>query len=151
VIAGVALHPLSRIKDARGEIRHFLKRTDPWFDKFGEVYFSAVNPGWVKGWHIHKRMTLNYVVVSGRAKLVLYDPRKGSKTFKKVQQIDLSLENYFLVTIPPGVWNGFKGLGKEPALIANCATHPHDFKEILRLDPFSNDIPYDWGKAKGGS
>ncbi|MBI3551261.1 MAG: dTDP-4-dehydrorhamnose 3,5-epimerase family protein [Elusimicrobia bacterium] len=150
MIAGVSVRPLKRLRDARGEVRHMLKRADPEFSRFGEVYFSSVNPGFVKGWHIHKKMTLNYAAVSGRAKLVLYDERRDSKTFGKVQEIELSLRKYCLVTIPPGVWNGFKCLGSQPALIANCASHPHETGEIARLNPFANHIPYNWGIAKGG-
>ena len=58
-------------------------------------------------------------------------------------------DNYILVTIPPKVWNGFKGIGTEMAIVANCATHPHDPNEIYRCDPFDNDIPYDWGTKSG--
>jgi dTDP-4-dehydrorhamnose 3,5-epimerase len=58
-------------------------------------------------------------------------------------------ENYCLVKIPARVWNGFKGIGAGPALIANCATLPHDPQEIARLDPFSAAIPYDWGLKHG--
>ena len=53
------------------------------------------------------------------------------------------------MTIPPLVWNGFKGEGDEPALVANCATIPHDPGEIERLDPFDNEIPYDWALRHG--
>jgi dTDP-4-dehydrorhamnose 3,5-epimerase len=48
------------------------------------------------------------------------------------------------VKVPPRVWNGFKGLSTLPALVANCATIPHDPDEIERLDPHSDRIPYDW-------
>ncbi len=34
---------------------HMLKRTDPHFIEFGEIYFSTVYPGVVKGWHRHGR------------------------------------------------------------------------------------------------
>ena len=149
-LAGVEVHALSRLKDVRGEVRSMLRRDDPWFSRFGEIYFSVVNPGYVKGWHLHKKMTLNYAAVSGRAKLALYDERPKSKTRGRVQEIELELDAYALVTIPPGVWNGFKCLGSAPAVIANCATHAHDPKEISRLDPFDNHIPYRWGIAKGG-
>jgi dTDP-4-dehydrorhamnose 3,5-epimerase len=54
-----------------------------------------------------------------------------------------------LVTIPPLVWNGFKGEGASPALVANCATLAHDPEEIERLDPFSSEIPYDWALKHG--
>jgi dTDP-4-dehydrorhamnose 3,5-epimerase len=42
------------------------------------------------------------------------------------------------------VWNGFKGMGSELSVVANCASIPHDPDEIDRLDPMSGDIPYDW-------
>jgi dTDP-4-dehydrorhamnose 3,5-epimerase len=48
------------------------------------------------------------------------------------------------VTIPPGIWTGIKGVGTEPALLANCATIPHDPTEIGRRDPFDPSIPYQW-------
>ncbi len=127
-----------------------LRSTDPWFRKFGEIYFSLVKPGYVKGWHLHKRKTLNYAIVSGQATLVLYDERLGSKTRGRIDEIKLRLTDYALVTVPPGLWNSLLCVGKEPALIANCATLPYDEKDIVRLDPFDNRIPYEWGKRKGG-
>ena len=62
----------------------------------------------------------------------------------KIQEIFTGEDNYCLVTIPPGVWNGFKGIGVKPAIVANCATVPHDPEEIRRMDPFTKEIPYDW-------
>jgi len=34
-------------------------------------------------------------------------------------------------------------------VLANCATHPHDPAEMLRLDPHSPEIPYDWSLKHG--
>jgi dTDP-4-dehydrorhamnose 3,5-epimerase len=51
--------------------------------------------------------------------------------------------------VPPLVWNGFKGVGDKMALVANCATIPHDPQEIERLDPFSPQIPYTWDIRHG--
>ena len=93
------------------------------FQGFGEIYFSTVNPGAVKGWHIHRQMTLNYACVSGLVKLVLYDDRAGSPTRGQLQELFVGDSNYVLVRIPPMVWNGVKGLGSAPAMIANCASH----------------------------
>lgn len=123
---------------------HMLRSDDPYFQGFGEIYFSCVYPDVVKGWHIHQRMTLNYAVPYGRIKLVLYDDRKGSPTRGELQEIFLGMDNYCLVTIPPLIWNAFKGIGSTMAIVANCATIPHDRNEIERLDPFDSRIPYDW-------
>ncbi len=144
MIDGVLIHPLNQIPDERGKIMHMLKNSDPHFEKFGEIYFSTVYPGVVKGWHLHSTMTLNYAVVSGLIKLVLYDDRQGSRTFGAVQEIFIGDSNYALVKVPPLVWNGFKGIGASPAIVANCATIPHDPAEMQRLDPHSDKIPYVW-------
>ncbi len=144
VIEGVQLVPLRRIPDERGTVYHMLKRTDPHFTEFGEIYFSTVYPGVVKGWHLHREMTLNYACVFGRVKLALYDERDGSPTRGGLMELFLGEDNYALVVVPPGVWNGFKGMSAPHAIVANCATHPHDPARTTRLDPFKNHIPYDW-------
>jgi dTDP-4-dehydrorhamnose 3,5-epimerase len=149
MIDGVSVLPLRRIADERGQIMHMLRADDPHFQGFGEIYFSVVYPGVVKAWHLHTAMTLNYAVVRGTIKLALYDAREGSPTRGAVLELFPGASNYCLVTVPPGVWNGFKGVGTEPAIVANCATHPHDPEEIVRRDPFTADIPYSWDLRHG--
>jgi dTDP-4-dehydrorhamnose 3,5-epimerase len=149
MIEGVQVHPLRQISDERGKIMHMLRSDDPHFERFGEVYFSIVYPGVVKGWHLHKRMTLNYAVVHGMIKLVLYDDRPESLTRGELQELFVGESNYVLVQVPPGIWNGFKGIGTAPAIVANCATLPHDPDEIVRMDPLGAAISYDWGLKHG--
>ncbi|MFC1904255.1 dTDP-4-dehydrorhamnose 3,5-epimerase family protein [Chloroflexota bacterium] len=149
MIKGVFVKQLSQITDERGKIMHMLRADEPHFEQFGEIYFSVVYPGVVKAWHIHKEMTLNYAVISGMIKLVLYDPREDSQTKGEIQELFIGEDNYALVKIPAGVYNGFKGIGTKPAIVANCATIPHRPDEIERLEPFNNDIPYDWGVKHG--
>jgi dTDP-4-dehydrorhamnose 3,5-epimerase len=149
VIDGVGIFPLRQIPDERGKVMHMLRADDPHFQEFGEIYFSTVNPAAIKGWHIHAKMTLNYACIAGQVKLVLYDGREGSPTHSTLQELFIGDSNYVLVRIPPMVWNGVKGLGQRPAIIANCASHPHDPQEISRLDPFSPAIPYDWSLRHG--
>ncbi|NOT34583.1 MAG: dTDP-4-dehydrorhamnose 3,5-epimerase family protein [Candidatus Eisenbacteria bacterium] len=145
MIEGVLIQPLKQILDERGKIMHVLRASDPHFKGFGEIYFSMVYPGAIKGWHLHKVMVLNYAVPVGRIKLVLYDARPDSKTRGELQEIFVGADHYVLVQVPPGVWNGFKGIGVEPAMVANCASHEHDPHEIVRMDPLENDvIAYDW-------
>ena len=149
MIKGVAVHPLRRIPDERGMVMHMLRADAPHFERFGEIYFSTVYPNVVKGWHRHRRMTLNYAVVSGMIKLVLYDDREDSPTRSEAMELFVGDQNYVLVTVPPLVWNGFKGVGTAPAIVANCATVPHDPTEIERLDPWSPRIPYSWDLRHG--
>ena len=144
MIAGVEVRPLQQIPDERGKVMHMLRRDDPWFREFGEIYFSVVYPGVVKGWHLHRRMTLNYAVIYGTIQLVLYDDREESPTRGDVQEIFTGEEFYALVTIPPGIWNGFKGISANMAIVANCATEPHSADEIMRRAPNDRGIPYSW-------
>lgn len=144
MIDGVLVQPLHRIPDERGQIMHMLRCDAPHFRQFGEIYFSTVYPGVVKGWHLHKEMILNYAVVFGMIKLVLYDDRQESPTCGQLQEIFIGESNYSLVCIPPGIWNGFKGVGIKEAIVANCASIPHDPDEIIRVPPHNSSIPYDW-------
>jgi dTDP-4-dehydrorhamnose 3,5-epimerase len=149
VIDGVSVHTLKQIPDERGKVMHMLRADAPHFERFGEIYFSVVYPGAIKAWHLHKRMTLNYAVVQGSIKLVLYDGREQSATHGELMELFTGEANYCLVTVPAGVWNGFKGIGSETAIVANCATHPHDPDEIVRIDPTSAQIPYSWDLRHG--
>ncbi|MGZ6345929.1 MAG: dTDP-4-dehydrorhamnose 3,5-epimerase family protein, partial [Candidatus Limnocylindrales bacterium] len=79
----------------------------------------------------------------GRIKLVLYDEREGSPTHGVLMERFLGPDDYALVVIPPGIWVGFKGMSEE-AIVANCATQPHDPSDTERRDPFDPAIPYDW-------
>lgn len=144
MIDGVIISPRKIIPDDRGKVLHMLKRTDPEFQAFGEIYFSTIYPGVVKGWHLHREMVINYTVPVGMIKLVLFDDRPGSKTHGELQEIYLGEGNHCLVKVPKLVWNGFKGVGTTTAVVANCANIPHDPGEIERMDPFTDKIPYDW-------
>ena len=144
MIHGVKVNPLRQFLDERGKVMRMLSRSDPHFSEFGEIYFSCIYPGAIKGWHVHRQMTLNYAVPFGHIKFVLYDDRPESPTRNEVQEIFMGPDNYCLVTVPPMVWNGFKGIGPEMAIVANCASLPHDPGETSRRDPFDPAIPYDW-------
>lgn len=149
MIDGVKIIPLKTFLDERGYVRHMLRKTDPHFKQFGEIYFSVIFPGAIKGWHVHRKMELNYATISGNIKLVLYDDRKSSPTYGELQEIFMGDENYCLVTIPPHVVNGFKAVGNEKAIVANCSTIPHDPEEIERFDPFDKRINYNWDIRHG--
>lgn len=149
MIDGVIITPLRQILDERGKVMHMLRRDAPHFIGFGEIYFSCVEPGAVKAWHIHKKMTLNYAVPHGKIKFVLHDDRKDSPTRGQTQEIFLGPDNYCLVTVPAMIWNGFKGLGNQAAIVANCASEPHTADEIERKDPFDQAIGYHWDIRHG--
>ncbi len=125
---GVTITPLTKIPDDRGCIFHMA--TNKTIKKFGEIYFSTIYPGVVKAWHYHTKMTLNYCVIKGMIRLVV---SQG----KEFEEIYLGDRNYCLVTIEPGIYNGFMGMGTEEAIVANLTDIPHDKNEIKRF-------PYDY-------
>jgi len=144
MIEGVVLTPLRQIFDERGKVMHMLREDSPIFSRFGEIYFSCTHPGVVKAWHLHKEMTLNYAVIHGEIKFVLYDDRLDSPTRGEIQEFFISPENYMLVTVPPMIWNGFKSIGTTVSIVANCSTLPHSADELERRSPSDPGIPYSW-------
>jgi dTDP-4-dehydrorhamnose 3,5-epimerase len=149
MIEGVIQTPLKQFHDDRGKVMHMLRSSDKHFVQFGEVYFSWIFPDIIKAWHQHSNMVMNYAVPVGSIKVVLYDDRKKSSTFGEVNEFYMSAENYYLLTIPNNLWYGFKVVGTESAMVANCSTTPHNSKEIKRIPYSDPSIPYNWDVKHG--
>lgn len=151
MIEGVVTKPLKVIPDERGYLMEMLRADDPFFQKFGQVYLSVVNPGVVKGWHYHTKQTDHFVIVRGMAKVVLYDRREESSTHGEVNEFFLGDRNPTLITIPPLVLHGMKGVGNEPAYLINIPTETYDYQkpDEYRVDPHSGEVPYDWSLKEG--
>lgn len=144
-IEGVIVEPLRVIQDERGAVMHMLRADSPTFKRFGEVYFSEVNPGVVKAWKRHWRMTQHFTVPVGRVKFVIYDDRTDSVTRGRIGQYVLGRpDDYELLIVPPMVWYGFQGLANFPSVVANCSDIPHDPAEAEQADRCPGLIGYDW-------
>jgi len=135
----IKIFPKRQILDERGCIHHMLRSDDEEFLQFGEIYFSEIYPGQVKAWHYHEKMVLNYLVVCGRVRLLATTEAPSKVEDVYIDEIFLGPENHVLVQVPSGCWNGFECIGNEPALVANCASIPHDPEEIKRLGPDAFD------------
>jgi dTDP-4-dehydrorhamnose 3,5-epimerase len=150
-IEGLIVTPLREISDGRGAVLHLMRSDDPEFQGFGECYCSETLPGAVKAWKRHKVQTQNFAVPVGRLRLVIFDDRSGSPTQGTLEKLELGRpDNYFRVSIPPGLWYGFSAMGEVPALIVNCADYPHNPLENERQDEDTAAIPYRWS-AQGFS
>ena len=149
-IDGVTVTPLRRIPDERGAVFHMLREDSPVFERFGEIYFSTIYPGVVKGWHVHKRMTLNYAVPAGMIKLVCYDDREGSPTTGQ-RAGDACGRAQLRAGHDPARSSGTasRARARHRHWWPTARRSPHDPDEIDRLDPFDNDIPYDWSLKHG--
>jgi len=149
LIRGLRTKPLRVIPDERGRLVEILRRDEPLFLKFGQVYCTTVSRGVVKGWHYHKKQVDNFVCVSGMIKLVAYDSRPGSPTKGVVNEFFIGTHGPLLVQIPAGVYHGFKGLSDPEAVVINIPTVPYHRRrpDEYRLDPHQSNIPYDWNRV----
>lgn len=149
MIEGVKIKELKVIADGRGRLMEIFRSDDEFFKKFGQVYMTTVKSAVVKAWHYHKIQTDNFCCVKGKIRLGLYDARKDSATFGKTMGIRLSLEEPRVVSIPPNVYHGFKGIADEESIVINTPTEPynHSKPDEYRVDPYKNDIPFDWNKT----
>ena len=128
--------PLKRIPNPSGDILHAIKNTDNSFTSFGEAYFSIIKFDMIKAWKKHLKMTCNLVVPKGSVLFVFYD------SYENFRQEQLGEDYYFRLTIPPGIWFGFKGLSKSDSLILNIADKTHNPTETKRCS--KDSIVYSW-------
>ena len=148
MIEGVKIKTLRVIPDERGRLMEILRRDDEIFTKFGQIYITTAYPGVIKAWHYHRIQTDNLVAIAGMAKVALYDARENSPTYKKVEEYFMGVHNPLLIQIPPMVYHGYKCISSEEAVVINCPTEPYNrtTPDECRVDPFNNDIPYNWLK-----
>ena len=151
LIAGFGVRRAKVIPDERGRLGEILRADDPWFEKFGQVYFTTTYPGVVKAWHYHRRQTDHFYVIQGAVKVALYDGREDSPTRGTVHELYLGEHCPGLVRIPPGVQHGWMCVGQVEALIVNVVSEPYNYKspDEFRTHPHENDIPYDWTRRDG--
>jgi len=136
-MSGILVTPLKRIPVQGGDVLHALKFGDEGFQGFGEAYFSTITSGSVKAWKRHTRMFMNLIVPVGEVKFVFC-----LDGFCCMQEEVIGADRYVRLTVPPGVWFGFKGVSTPESLVLNIASIPHDPDEVERL-PVSA-IAYDW-------
>jgi dTDP-4-dehydrorhamnose 3,5-epimerase len=155
MIEGVKTKKLRVIPDERGWLMEILRADDEIFDKFGQAYVTTAYPGVVKAWHYHKKQTDNFTCIKGMMKVALYDAREDSATYKEVNEFFVGEKNPILISVPPGVYHGFKAIGTEIAYFLSVPTLPFNYDEPdeYRLAPDTKEIPYDWiltpGKKHG--
>lgn len=131
MIFGVSLYDEKQITVPKGNVFHAIKSCSEGFCGFGEVYFSQIEQGAIKGWKRHNRYTLNIVVPIGKIRFVIYDDRDNSQTFGQFEEIILSPNgNYKRLTVAPGLWMAFQGLDEGISMLMDIIPELHDTSEI---------------------
>ena len=128
---------LRRITVPNGDVFHALRHDDRDYAGFGEAYFTTIAYGAVKGWRRHTRMVMNLLVPAGRVRFVVME--NGNPA---VHDLAPEPASYGRLTVPPGCWLAFQGLGPSVNLILNIASigHDPDEAETRPLDAFA----WDW-------
>ena len=133
----IEINSIDTIAVNGGNVKHFLNSDDASYKGFGEVYFSFIDFGMIKGWKLHTKMTMNLVVPIGDVGFVFYD--EVNKLFMKIK---IGEKNYKRITVPPNIWFGFKGLCSNHNLVVNLADIKHDQNEARKLD--ISTFSYKW-------
>jgi len=146
MINGVKIKKLKVIPDERGRLMEMLRADDDFFEKFGQVYVTTTYPGVVKAWHKHEKQADNMACVSGIVKVALYDARKGSPTFREINEFYMGIHNPLLLHIPAGIYHGWMCVSADEAIVVNAPTETYNYErpDEQRLDPYGSEIPYEW-------
>ena len=139
-LADILVTPLQKIETVGGDVLHAMKKSDAGYAGFGEAYFSWVSAGAIKAWKRHTQMTMNVVVPVGQVRFVFRCINAAGAEDFRIEEI--GVDRYVRITVPPGIWFGFQGLGAQPSLVLNIASISHDPNEVERLALM--DINYDW-------
>jgi len=118
MIKDVKIKKLERFSDQRGWLIEAYRKDDT---KFRPVmaYISETLPGQMRGPHEHEKQSDNFIFLFGNFRLYLWDNRKGSENYRKLETVEVGEINPVSVIIPPGVVHGYKCISKEPGLVLN--------------------------------
>ncbi len=145
MIDRVVLKDLTTHRDERGFFREIIRVKDDFFEEgFGQWSHSLMYPGVIKAWHIHKQQTDWWYVGTGVLKIVLYDKRPESSTYRQIMEIMLGdYHDARVLKIPPGVAHGCKCMSG-PANLFYITSHTYDPEDEGRIPHDDPEIGYDW-------
>ena len=104
------------------------------------VYVSSVNPGEIKGPHLHKNRTSYFSCIHGKVVFIIQD---NDENF---EEIEVCAEKPVLICVPNGVASAHVNIGKDQArilVLADIAWRPND-NEMINVE-FSD---YNFNKRK---
>jgi dTDP-4-dehydrorhamnose 3,5-epimerase len=117
------------------------------------LYTVTVRPGKVKGWAVHYNQVDRYFFYQGILKLVLYDDRPESPTYRMVNEHYFSEVNRSLVLVPPHVYHAVENVGDVEGLLISLPSEPYHHEDPDKYTlPLMNDlIPYRFTNETGYS
>ncbi len=145
MIKGVEFKELTTHADDRGFFREVIRVTDGCLKEgFGQLSHSLVYGGVVKAWHGHKKQTQWNYVASGLLKVVLYDDRPDSQTYKeKIEFLVGENQQSKVYVFPPGVLHGYQCVSG-PANVIYVTSGTYDLSDEVRVSHDSLNAVFDW-------
>ena len=133
----------------RGFLMEVLRNDDRLLKKFGQSTFTVTHPHTVKAFHKHDRQDDLWFVSSGRARIVLYDDRPASPTYRERMTLIAGEGEYKLILIPAGVAHGFQVVSDSPVFLFYHTTESYDPKnpDELRIPYNDPAIGFAWESA----
>ncbi len=152
LIEGVGIEPLRVFADDRGFFTELARlgstglaeRMTPGGEARIQVSATLTYPGTIKAIHYHYEQTDLWAPVTGMLQVFLYDLRKHSRTFGRLNTLYAGMLRPWEILIPPGVAHGYKVIGTEPAVLVYLTNRFYNPKDEGRLAYDHAAIAYDW-------
>ena len=145
LIDGVQVVEVKNVVTARGFLTE-IYRAD-WNlapGQVGQVFQTTLEPGGISAWHAHAGGIDRLFVSSGLILIVLYDGRRGSATYGRLNQFRFGSVRPALVTVPAGIWHGVQNIAGTPSLLLNLVSECYSYEDPdhYRLPMTSEEIPF---------
>ena len=104
------------------------------------IYVNSINPGEIKGPHLHKNRTSYFSCIHGKVVFIIQDENRN------FEEIEVDSENPVLICVPNGIASAHVNVGEEQArilVLADIAWRPND-NEMVNVE-FSD---YNFNKWK---
>ena len=123
----IKIIPKKILKNSKGDLLKYITKKDKYFKKFGEIYFTEIKKGEIKGWNFHKKNQCILTVPFGKVMFTF-----AKKIDSKKKNITIGKNNYSVIIVPPGNWFKFKSLEKI-SLVVNTLDNVHSDNETQKL------------------
>jgi dTDP-4-dehydrorhamnose 3,5-epimerase-like enzyme len=125
----IEIKQLREFRDSEGILFEVLRCDDSIFKgKFGQTLVSIVNPGIVKGLHLHEKQADYTTCAYGNLLYVAIDTRADPK-HPDIKKVIMGDTNRVMIRTPAGVWHGYRSLDSSPAVVLHTMDVSYNPKE----------------------
>ena len=111
-----------------------------------QVFQNTFASGAISGWHAHANTVDRIMVNWGIMKIVLYDSRTDSPTYKMINQFRIGVLRPALVVIPAQVFHAVENIHSGQSALLNIASHAYQYEDPdhWRISIGDPSIPYEF-------